>query len=334
MSATTYKKLVATQYSHHFHEAVAIVEESLRPPAPNEIVVRNFYAGINSTDTNVTTGHVVYNAPFPIDLGAESAGEVVAVGQDVTTIKIGDHVVTGMPGSGFREYAILDYKFAIPVPEATPEALSVVASGAAASIALEVVARMKSDKVVLVTAAAAMGSGLYAVQLAQMAGNHVIATCQTDAQEALLRELGCARIVHIGRENLDQVLRTEYPDGVNIVYESIGGELFDIAVDHLAVRGRLIIHGYISEYTRDTQIIAARRIYSHLLWKSASLHGFRLIDYAQFAPSHVHHLMALLHDGKLRPVIDPTPFNGIESIPDAVEYLIAGEAHGKVVVSL
>lgn len=329
-----YKKLVATNYSHHFREAVAIVADVLRPPAPNEVVVRNFYCGINSTDTNVTSGHVVYMQPFPVDLGTEAAGEVIEVGRDVQSLKVGDHVVTGMPGSGFREYSVLDHKLLIPVPEATPDMLSLVISGSAASIALEVIARLTGDKTVLVTAAAAMGSGLYAVQLALMVGDHVIATCQTDEQAALLQSLGCQRVVHVGHEHLDVVLKSEYPDGVDVVYESVGGELFDIAVDNLAPRGRLIIHGYISEYTRDTQIIAMRRIYSDLLWKSASLHGFRLSDYAQFVPSHVRHMMALLGDGKLRAVIDPTPFTGIAAIPDAVEYLIAGNAHGKVIVKL
>ncbi len=328
-----YKKLIATRFSHNFKEAVEVVEQDLRDPAPNEVIVRNLYAGINTTDTNLTSGRVHYTSPFPLDLGTEAAGEVVVVGSDVQDIKVGDHVVTAMPGAGFREYAIVEENFVVPVPEATPEILGLLVSGTAASIALEVIARLRSSKTVLVTAGAS-GSGHYAVQLAHMADNTVIATCQNEAQAALLRELGCTRVVNLLDEALDSVLAAEYPDGVDIVYETLGGEIFDTAVEHLAVRGRLIVHGYITEYGGQTQVIPTTRIYSKLLWKSASVHGFRLVDYAQFVLPHVRHLMALLNDGKIRSVIDPTEFAGLEAVPRAVDYLIQGYARGKVIVRL
>ncbi len=85
---------------------------------------------------------------------------------------------------------------------------------------------MKTGETVLVTAAAG-GTGQFAVQLAKLAGNTVIATCSTPEKVKLLKELGCDRVINYKTENLEQVLKSEYPNGVDIVYESVGGETFN-----------------------------------------------------------------------------------------------------------
>jgi NADPH-dependent curcumin reductase CurA len=76
-------------------------------------------------------------------------------------------------------------------------------------VALEKVGEMKSKEVVLVTAAAG-GTGHIAVQLAKLAGNHLIGTCSSEQKAELLKKLGCDRIINYRRENLAQVLKSEY----------------------------------------------------------------------------------------------------------------------------
>jgi NADPH-dependent curcumin reductase CurA len=87
------------------------------------------------------------------------------------------------------------------------------------------------------------GTGLFAVQLAKLSGAHVIGTCSADDKGLILTRLGCDRVVNYKKESLEQVLRKEYPKGVDVVYESVGGEFFDVAVRNLATKGRLIIIG-------------------------------------------------------------------------------------------
>ena len=329
----TYRKLVATTLTPHFREAAEIVEATRPDPKPGEIVVRNRYAGVNATDVNITAGRYSANPELPLDLGAEAAGEVVAVGSAVRHLKEGDAVVTGMTGGGYRELMVLPARLAIPVPEATPEALSVVVSGLTASIALDVTGAMTSGETVMVTAAAG-GTGQYAVQLARMAGNHVIGTCGTDEKVELLERLGCDRPINYRAENVGAVLKAEYPDGLDLVYESVGGELFDTCLKALAVHGRLLSIGYVGEYIEGLEAVTGPRVYARLLAKSASIRGFFLPHFRDHYAEHTMRLFGLMKRGDLDVAIDPSSFEGLESVVDAVEYLHSGKSRGKVVLKL
>lgn len=141
-----YKKLVARQFSRNFREAVAVVEEAIPTPVSNQIVVRNLYAGVNASDVNITAGVYFAEATTPFDLGVEALGEVTAVGSDVSHLNVGDYVLTGLLGGGYREYFALDAALAIPVPEATPEVMSLIVSALTASVGLRVVGQMKEGQ--------------------------------------------------------------------------------------------------------------------------------------------------------------------------------------------
>lgn len=333
MSASTYRKLIAKQFSQDFRSAIALEEVPIPDPAPNEIVVRNKFAGINAGfDTLICRGETPYlNLTPPFDLGVEAVGEVFAVGDDIKTFQVGDAVATTVRGGGYREYQAIAATLAVKVPQATPEVLTLMPTGVSALVALEQVGEMKSQEVVLVTAAAG-GTGHIAVQLAKLAGNHVIGTCGSEAKVQLLRELGCARVINYRTEDLDQVLKQEYPSGINLVFDCVGKEVFDTCVDNLAVRGRLVVVGFISEYAKNPEIITQSRIYHKLFWKAASVRGFLMPHYAKYRVEARDRLLDLFYTGKIKVAVDPTEFKGIESIPAAIEYLLSGNNCGKVVV--
>ena len=329
--ATTYKKLIATKLTTDFRDAAEIVEETIPDLKPHEVLIRNVYAGINATDVNITAGRYQPGAKPPIELGAEAAGIVEEVGSEVRHLAPGDAVVTSTLGGGYREYNVVRASNALPVDEPSPEALSIMVSGLTASIALEEVGDMSSGETVLVTAAAG-GTGQYAVQLAKRAGNHVIGTCGSERKMELLDELGCDHPINYNEEDVGDVLQSEYPSGVNLVYEGVGGELFDTCVNALARYGRLLSIGYVSEYKTGAEKVSSERIYTKLLPKSASIRGFFLPHYAESFAEHMTRLMKLVQSGALHVSIDETVFEGIDAIPDAVEYLHTGESRGKVVV--
>lgn len=327
----TYRKVVAARLTNNFREAAQIVEVPILEPAPDEILVRNLYAGVNATDVNISAGLYHPGKQPPLDLGAEAAGEIVAVGSDVTTFKPGDAVITLRTGCGYREYQTIKARYAIPIPAATPEVMGLVLSGVTASFGLELVGEMKSGETVLITAAAG-GTGHLAVQLAKLAGNHVIGTCGSAEKADMLRRLGCDRVVNYRQEDLDAVLAAEYPQGINLVYESVGRRMFDVCVDHLARRGRLVVIGFISEYAGQPEPVTRARIYHQLMLKSASIRAMFLTHFLEFLPEHLMRLVNLLRDGKLHVELDPTGFCGVESVVDAVEYLHNGGNMGKVIV--
>lgn len=333
MNSKTYRKLIAQQLSRDFQSAIALEELPIPNPAPNAIVVCNKFAGINAGfDTLICRGETPYlNLTPPFDLGVEAVGEVVAVGYDVQDFQVGDAVATTVRGGGYREYQAIASNLAVKVREATPEVLTLMPTGVSALVALEQAGEMKSQETVLVTAAAG-GTGHIAVQLAKLAGNYVIGTCGSDAKAELLRKLGCDRVINYRTENLDRVLKQEYPKGINLVFDCVGKEVFDTCLDNLAVRGRLVAIGFISEYAKNPELVSQPRIYHKLFWKAASVRGFLMPHYAEYMVEARDRLLDLFYAGQIQVTVDPTEFNGIESIPSAVEYLLSGKNCGKVVV--
>ncbi|RCJ25622.1 alcohol dehydrogenase [Nostoc minutum NIES-26] len=335
MNAETYRKLIAKQLNQDFRSAVEVVEVPIAKPAASQVLIKNKFAGINGGfDTLLCRGDVPYvNLISPFDLGVEAVGEIVAMGEDVKDVQIGDAVITTARGGGYREYQVIDANSVVKVRQATPELLTLMPTGVSALVALEQAGEMKNNEVVLVTAAAG-GTGHIAVQLAKLAGNHVIGTCSSEAKAKLLRELGCDRIINYRTENLNQILKEEYPNGIDLIFDCVGKQVFDTCVENLAVRGRLVVVGFISEYAKTPEKISQPRIYHQLFWKAASVRGFLMPHYKEHMAQARDRLIHLFYSGKLKVAIDPTQFNGVESIPDAVEYLLSGKNCGKVVVRL
>lgn len=213
-------------------------------------------------------------------------------------------------------------------------------------------------KTVLVTAAAG-ATGMFAVQLAKLGGAHVIGTCSRSDKVAVLKRLGCDRVVNYKTENLNSVLHKEYKGGVDVVYESVGGEFLDICIRHLAVKGRLIVIGFISGYSDGSgwkdgasTHVASKILpvpwYAELLRKSATVSGFFLNDYARDIPAHMKNLTALVLSGRLQSIVDDGSttrggasdhgkhdcFSGLSDIANAIDHMYRGANIGKVVVRI
>ncbi|XP_073103688.1 uncharacterized protein [Elaeis guineensis] len=247
----TFEKIVVHTLSHNFRSATSIVRTELSLPIkPEHALVKVIYAGVNASDVNFSSGRYFGGnnnevaARLPFDAGFEAVGIVAAVGDSVH-IKVGTPVALMTFGS-YAEFTMVPAKHLLPVPRPDPEVVAMLTSGLTASIALEKAGQMESGQAILVTAAAG-GTGQFAVQLAKLAGNKVVATCGGEKKAALLRSLGVDRVIDYKRENIKAVLKKEFPKGVDIIYESVGGDMFDLCLNALAVYGRLIIIGMISQ---------------------------------------------------------------------------------------
>ena len=174
----------------------------------------------------------------------------------------------------------------------------------------------------------------FAVQLARIAGNHVIATCGNEEKARLLRELGASRVVNYKKEDLGKVLKAEYPKGIDLVYDGVGGSMFEAAVSNLAVGGRIIVIGMIGGYTKGWPKSKHEGVNELLLFKSAIVQGFFLLHYARHFKRHLNKLSHLSRTGQLKVALDSQEFSGIESVVPAVEHLHSGKSKGKVVVRI
>ncbi len=153
-------------------------------------------------------------------------------------------------GGTFADYCVVPTQQVFPVPELKAECVSLILGGGMiASISVERVGKkMKNGSTVLVTAAGG-ATGQHAIQLAKLADCHVIGTCSiVRTRQTSYEALFCDRSIHYKKEDFKDVLRKEYPNGADIVYEVSGGEMFNTCVKNLGVGRRLIAIGFILSY--------------------------------------------------------------------------------------
>lgn len=336
---STLRKIVVQKLGTNFRDVTEIVSRPLPQLNDKEILVKNRFVGINASDINYTAGRYDPSKKPPFDAGFEGLGEIAAVGPS-SRYKPGQFVTYSEYGA-FADYIVLSEKMAIPVPACDPRFLSILVSGLTASISLEKHGKLKAGETVLVTAAAG-GTGQYAVQLAKLAGCHVIGTCSSQDKVDFLKSIGCDRAVNYKTENLNTVLKEEYKKGVDVVYESIGGDMFKTCMKHLAKFGRLIVIGQITTYQDGaaTDNFSAAANSMMLLTKSASMTGFMLFHYFADAKRHSAQLAQLMMEGKLKIGVDKGegvkggPFVGLEKVTDAIDYMYKRGNIGKVVVEM
>ncbi|CAE7479303.1 Zadh2 [Symbiodinium sp. KB8] len=326
-AAQTARKIVCKELGSNFRADTSIVPV---PPLPTPlkrgtIAVRTTHVAVNASDVNFTAGKYTPDVQPPFDVGFEAMGEVTHAADDVQHLKPGDAVALTQFGA-FSELLVAPAKAAVPLPRADPTLFPLFVSGLTASIALEKVGEMLPSgggQTVLVTAAAG-ATGQIAVQLAVAAGHTVIGTCSSAAKAEHLRSLGVHRVVNYREEDLHTVLKGEFPKGVDIVYESVGGSMFDAAVRNLATHGRLIAGPATSRTPWPAMLLA----------KSASVRGFFLNDFADLWAEHMMRLWGMVEAGQLKPGVDPTPFRGLESVADAIDFMYDRKNVGKVVVQV
>ncbi|KAI8139022.1 hypothetical protein BJV82DRAFT_501078, partial [Fennellomyces sp. T-0311] len=286
---TTFRKVQAIEIGNDFSKVTRVVtvnyNDLVNTLKPGHVIVKNLYLGINASDVNYTNAKYIPDIKPPFDVGFEALAQVVAVGPGISQDKVGSYVLISQYGA-FAEYLDVTYKAVIPVPSNRIELLALLTSGLTSSIALEETGRMTTGETVLVTAAAG-GAGQIAVQLAKLAGNYVIGTCSSDEKAAMLKSMGCDRVINYKKEDFKTVLRNEYPKGVDIVFES-----------------RLIVIGTVSTYSASSGMQGDKVDTLQLLGKSRAVAGFFLPDYPHLFKSHMAKLVKLLVEGKLKIEID------------------------------
>lgn len=337
----SFEKIVVHTLNHNFRAATRILRTTLGLPIKrNHVLVKILHAGVNASDVNFSSGRYFSSksgdlaANLPFDAGSEAVGIIAAVGDSVDSLKIGTPVAVMTFGS-YAEFMTVPSKYILPVARPDPEVVAMLTSGLTASIALEKAAQMSSGKTVLVTAAAG-GTGQFAVQLAKLAGNKVVATCGGSDKAMLLKKLGVDRVINYKEEDVKTVLKKEFPKGIDIIYESVGGEMFNMCLNALAVYGRLVVIGMISQYQGEHGWEPSNYpgLCEKLLAKSQTVAGFFLVQYSHLWQQHLDKLFDFYSSGKLKVNMDPRRFVGLRSVSDAVEYLHSGKSIGKVVVCI
>lgn len=226
----------------------------------------------------------------------------------------------------------------IPLPELHPKYISVMICGLTAAIGLDHSGKIKAGDKVLITAAAG-GTGHLAVQWAKSKGAHVIGTTSSADKVTYLKSIGADHVINYREEDLSTALTRDYPDGVDVIWETIGGKVTETLLQHLAKNGRMVFIGGITGYkTEGFPKIEIQP--GALVMKDLTLTGFFLLSYEDKFPVYLKQLIEAVHSGKFKITNDfgeSTPdgvFKGLDGAVRGVEHLHSGKNIGKVTIAI
>jgi len=217
--------------------------DELPDPAPGagEVLVRLAAAGVNYVDTYNRTGF--YPRPTPFTLGTEGAGEVVAVGEGVTSVHVGDHVASTNLAGAYAELSTVPADRVVAVPDGVDDEIAAASmlQGMTAHYLLHDSYPVKPGDTVLVHAAAG-GMGLLLTQLASRMGVRVLATVSTSEKAELARAAGAAEVFDYD-DVAAKVRAATGGEGVAAVYDGVGRTTFDASLASLRPHGVLVSYG-------------------------------------------------------------------------------------------
>ena len=220
------------------------IKELPRPePGPGELLVEVAASGVNFIDVYKRQG--VYPMHHPFVMGEECAGRVLAIGDGVDGFAVGDPVAAASTQGTHATHAVLAAGQAVPVPDGVPldVAAATMLQGMTAHYLVNSTYPLTAGETVLLHAAAG-GVGQLLVQLAKDKGARVIGTVGSAAKAEIARERGADEVIRYDDvQDVAAAVRELAPDGVDVVYDSVGKTTFDASLASLRRRGMLVLVG-------------------------------------------------------------------------------------------
>jgi NADPH2:quinone reductase len=282
------------------YAGVALEEQAMPEPGAGEVRVRIKAASLNFPDLLMTEGKYQLKPDLPFVLGMEFAGIVDAVGAGVSGFAPGDAVAGGNRIGAFAEYAVVP----VAALRSKPDAISFAAAasyGAAyltAYVALVRRGNLQAGETLLVHGASG-GVGLAAVDMGRLLGATVIATSASEDKRRILTEYGADHVLPDAgfRERVKELTGGR---GADVIYDPVGGDVFDESVRCIAFDGRLLIIGFTSGRIPSVNV-------NMPLIKGFSVVGVRAGEYGRQFPDRGRENMAAIwkwaEEGKVRPRI-------------------------------
>jgi NADPH-dependent curcumin reductase CurA len=313
------------------HDCFAAVDVPVPSLGDGEALVRNRYLSIDPTIRGwierdgylpaVAIGDVVRSAAL---------GEIVASNNDA--YPVGAQVL-GM--TGWETHSVIGPDNPVNVlPDGIEptDALSVYGvTGVTAYFGLLDVGRPVEGDTVLVSGAAG-ATGSIVGQIAKINGCRVIGIAGTEEKCAWLTDdLGFDAGINYRTDDVAARIGELCPDGVDVFFDNVGGDILEAALDHLALRARIVLCGAISTYN-DTEPRPGPRNLFKLVEQRARMEGFLMLDYVDRIAEGAMQLAVWVSEGKIKHRVDVV--EGLDHAPDALNRLFTGENTGKVIVAI
>jgi putative PIG3 family NAD(P)H quinone oxidoreductase len=296
-------------------------------PGPGEILIRMAAAGVNRPDIIQRMGFYAPPPGAPDTLGLEVAGEVAAVGENVTRWSVGDPVCALLGGGGYAEYARVDARHALPIPQG----LSLVQAGALPETAFTVFANvleigaLKSGEIFVVHGATS-GIGVMAIQMAKAAGARVIATSRGAEKAAAALKLGADVSIDSKAEDFAERIKAE--GGADVILDMVGGAYTPKNLACLKPLGRNVLIA--TQGGAKAEIDLMRLLRDRLVLTGSTLRPRSADEKARLTAAVEARVWPWIEAGKIKPIVDRT--FPLAEAGAAHTYVESGGHVGKVVL--
>jgi NADPH-dependent curcumin reductase CurA len=308
------------------------VEEPVPELADGQVLVKTAYISLDPAMRGWMAEGRSYIPPVEI-------GEVMRAGTVGTVVEskgqklaVGDHVSGWL---GVQEYAVCEENAVFKVARGEiglPTYLGALGMpGVTAYFGLlDVGAPKEGETVVVSGAAGAVGSVVG--QIAKIKGCRVVGIAGgPDKCAWIVDELGFDAAIDYKSEDVGEALRKQCPEGIDVYFDNVGGEILDAALARLARGARVPICGAISQYN-NLEAVKGPSNYMSLLVNRARMEGFVVLDYMSRAPEATREMAGWIAEGKL--IAREDVVEGFESFPEALQKLFRGENVGKLVLKV
>lgn len=300
----------------------------LRPAALGEVRIAVHAAGLNFADTLMIAGKYQEKPALPFSPGMECAGVVTEVGEGFDSISPGDRVMAMTGHGAMAEEAIAPAAsvFRIPASMSFEQAAGFPVIYGTVYYALVDRGRLAPGETLLVHGAAG-GVGTVAVELGKLLGATVIATAGSDAKLEVARALGADHVVNYSTQSVKDAVKEMAPGGVDVVFDPVGGDVFDQSLRCIAPDGRILVIGFASG--RIPAVPA-----NLLLVKNCAVIGVYWGGFAKRDPArnrrNFETMMGWMREEKLRP--PAATCYALEDGAKAMDDLLERRSTGKLVV--
>jgi NADPH2:quinone reductase len=233
-----------------FGPAKNLKVEEMNEPIPNadEVCIKVHAAGVNFPDILMVEGKYQVKPAFPFAPGAEAAGEIISIGENITKYKIGQRVIAMTGHGAFAEIVKASEKKIIPLNDnvdfETASILPMVYGTSAHALIQR--GKLKKGETLLVHGAAG-GVGLAAVEIGKAMGARVIATASTDEKCQVARDHGADETINYSNGQFKEIVKSMTDGkGADVIYDPVGGDVFDQSLRCIAWEGRLLVVGFTS----------------------------------------------------------------------------------------
>jgi len=300
-----------------------------------EVLLEVRAVSVNFVDLVMLSGSYQFKPSLPFVPGKLPVGVVAAVGDGVKNFSVGDHALLMAEYGGFAEFAVLPESQCVKVPASLPfeQAAAMALVYDTAYFALKDRGRIQTGETVLVLGATG-GVGLATIQLAKTFGARVFAAVASKDKEDIVRDAGADAIVDLSAPDLHESLRQQVfaltdKNGVDIIVDMLGGDVFDAAVRALAWCGRLIVIGFASGRIPSLKM-------NYVLVKNIEISGMQISDYRRRRPADMQACFAEIYrlhvEGRLKPL--PTKTYRIEQFADALRDIKDRRVRGRIVLKI